>query len=229
MDCEVIVKEFDQKAVSYECNRLSEWYKAQGEEVLKGIDPHIKYGHILDVGCGTGWLLRKFLQKFPDFTGVGIDISSAMIEVAAAKARLDSITKIKFLQSNWEKDELRDRGLDFMSNPMTLITCVSAFHYFSNPYAALEKVYKVLKPGGQFLLLDRAKDGFLFTSMWNWLHRFVVRDHVQFYQSAELEQLLEEVGFIDIKISWKTHKYFWKGKLHTSLVLFSGRKPGELL
>jgi SAM-dependent methyltransferase len=73
--------EFDAKAELYEANRLAPWYQAQGDHVLEHLSLQ-PADVVLDVGCGTGHLLRQVARTFPDVTGIGVDIAPKMIEVA---------------------------------------------------------------------------------------------------------------------------------------------------
>jgi SAM-dependent methyltransferase len=66
--------EFDAKAEVYESNRLAPWYQAQGDRVLEhlSIEPA---DVVLDVGCGTGYLLRQIARAWPGVIGIGVDIA----------------------------------------------------------------------------------------------------------------------------------------------------------
>lgn len=220
-----IEEEFDRAAVSYETGRLASWYKAQGEQVLQALDDS-QTGLVVDIGCGTGWLLRRIAHRFPESEGVGIDLSGNMVAVAKEKARDDGIRTLSFVKLDWEgpEDEIASR---LGQNSAQAVICASAFHYFTDTQNTLERIFRLLAPDGQFLLLERAKERSWITVFWDVLHRFVIRDRARFYTSEILEEMLQDAGFRDVKVRWRLRKFMWNSKLHTSVVLISARKPSQ--
>lgn len=218
-----VEKEFDEKASSYETNRLSSWYKSQGEKILNILEPH-QYGTILDIGCGTGWFLRQVLRAHPQLEGIGIDLSGRMIDVARQKSKEENLHNVTFYKGEWESLNLTVDGINLQSKPIRLVVCISSFHYFNDPSTAAKLVYRCLSENGYFFLLDREREKSFFTAIWDLLHKTMVRDHVRFYRSTDLQSILEAAGFMDVQIMFKLNKYFWKRKLFTSLVLLSARK-----
>jgi SAM-dependent methyltransferase len=103
--------------------------------------------------------------------------------------------------------------------------CVSAFHYFRTPVRALAAIHDVLRPGGRLLILDRAREQSLLTVLWQYAHRFLIRDNVQFSSSTEIAGMLEQAGFQDVRVLSRLRKVLWKNKLYTSLVLIQGTRP----
>ncbi|MFZ0389941.1 MAG: methyltransferase domain-containing protein [Calditrichia bacterium] len=219
---------FNEAAPDYEHNRLSSWYKAHNEFIIDALENSASVDTILDIGCGTGWLLRQMKKNNPLISGIGVDISTKMINVAQAEALQERLDGLSFISADWEKLNMSDL-LDIIGDKsLSHITCSSVFHYFGDAESALIKIYNVLNPGGQFLLLDRAKDGSALTQLWDLLHRFFIKDQVKFYTSGELIEMLKRTGFCDLKIKKKVRKLVWKGKFNTSLVLMSAKKPVHL-
>ena len=204
-----IAREFDAKAATYEESRLAPWYQAQDRAVLDEI-PADAEGVLLDIGCGSGWLLRRAIATNPRLRGVGIDLSPRMIETARSKAPADD--SIRFVAGDWERDA-------FELPPIRYAVCVSAMHYFEDPESALRRIHAALEPGGAMVLLDRAKEGSWITRCWDLLHRLVIRDRCRFYSTEELLDLLVRAGFPAPRLRSRIEKWFWHGKLHTSLAL----------
>ena len=218
MDKNSIIREFDGKADTYEEYRLGEWYIAQLQQLVthvKGAAP----GDILDVGCGTGWLLRSLAVEQPDRRYVGVDISPGMI--ASARARLpESVRNVDLINGDWESlhvDALSDYEI-------SAIVCTSAFHYFAEPLESLKKMCQVLREGGSLFLVERNKSGSPLTAVWDLLHRYLIKDHVRFFSSQELRDLLVAAGFSDSEILDAIRRYFWYGKLQTNIVYLRGDK-----
>ena len=91
-------------------------------------------------------------------------------------------------------------------------------------HAAFTKVHAALEPDGSLLLLDRAREGSWMTSVWDFLHRLVIRDDCRFFSTSELRALMSGAGFADAATVRHIKKWFWHGKLHTSLALLNGAK-----
>jgi len=215
----VIEKEFDTLATEYESNRLAEWYQAHADEILKHCI-HIDEGDILDVGCGTGYFLRRYLKDKPHIRAAGIDISSTMIEEAHKKADAAGLKQIKFIHANWEEldhDSLKDYKFK-------AIFCANTFHYFSDPQSAIDTLFQQLTDDGTLYILERNKALSPLTLIWGFLHKVFIKDQVIFYKSSELIHFFEKAGFTQIKILSSIKKYFWKNKLFTSIVLIEGNK-----
>lgn len=214
-----VESEFDAKADEYESNRLGSWYKAQGRLVLDETDRVT--GTVLDVGCGTGWLLRELIARHPEAAGLGVDLSERMVEVARARAVDEQAPRLEFIHGDWEAEATRRRALERLHGGASLVLCVSAFHYFERPKAALVEMRKVLAPGGRLLLMERAMDRSPATAIWDFLHRRLIRDHARFYMTSQLVDLLRDAGFTNVTIVRRVRRLLWRGKLHTSLVLLS--------
>lgn len=105
----------------------------------------------LDVGCGTGTLVMFVKKKYPKSEIIGLDPDKYVLEIAKRKAKKNNL-KIEFIQSGAEK-------LPFSSNSFDTIVSSLAFHHLPTKIKkqALKEIYRVLKPNGQFLLIDIGK------------------------------------------------------------------------
>ena len=214
-----VANEFDRVAFIYETNRLSLWYKSHAQIIMQAFNNPLE-GFSLDIGCGTGWLLRQIAKSSKHFKGIGIDISSNMITVAKKTAGQEQLGNLEFIQGNWE-----DMDLSFLSDKnVTTIICANAFHYFVNPKTSARKMYQILSKGGQFFLLERDKEDSIMTTIWDIFHKFLIKDQVRFYPFNELDNFFKFAGFSDVLVIKKIRKFFWKKKIYTSMVLLSGQK-----
>jgi len=215
--------EFDAKAKSYETGRLAGWYKAQADLALSHAHPRAG-DTVLDIGCGSGWLLRQLMGRHSGVTGLGLDLSPRMIEAARERTRVEGISGLRFVAGDWMQIEpklfLQAHGL----RSAEWVVCVSTFHYFSDPARALENMYQAVGPGGRLLLLDRARDGSMLTLMWDLIHRVVLRDTARFYRADEMVALATGAGFSEVEVVARVRKLFWKGKMATSLALVAGQR-----
>lgn len=99
--------------------------------------------NLLDVGCGTGVLVRQLKTKVKSIKGV--DFSEKMIEVA----RRDSIGVDYFVS--------RSDDLPFEDNKFDRILCYSVFHYFDDYHHAFKTIDELIRccsSGGLILVGD---------------------------------------------------------------------------
>jgi ubiquinone/menaquinone biosynthesis C-methylase UbiE len=218
MDKKTITREFDGKANDYEENRLGEWYIAQLKLLIEHLDDSGQ-GDVLDIGCGTGWLLRTLAASSPKRRFFGIDISRRMVEAARSNTP-SGLDNIEFLAADWESMDLDKLSSYEFDN----IFCTSAFHYFAQPGQALAKMHSLLSANGTVYLIERDKSTSLMTRAWDFLHRHYIKDHVRFYSSAEMQLMLSSAGFANIEQLRAVKRYFWHGKLQTNIVYLRGRK-----
>ncbi len=217
----VVEKEFDSKAADYENNRLSIWYQAHADEMLRHC-LQIDEGDILDIGCGTGHFLREYLKDKPGLRAVGVDISSSMINEASRKASDAGLDNLEFIHADWESMS----PATFSGYNFKIIFCANAFHYFTDPQAASDKLYELLQQSGTLYVMERNKARSLLTFFWGILHTTLIKDQVVFYKNSELVSFFENAGFKSVRIARSIKKYFWKNKLFTSIVLIEGKKTG---
>jgi ubiquinone/menaquinone biosynthesis C-methylase UbiE len=96
---------------------------------------------ILDVGCGTGRLLRAARERWPSARLVGVDPSAGMVRAGTA------LTPAELHVAGAEEMPLPDRSIDLAFSTI-------AFHHWSDPERGLREVARVLRPGGGFILVD---------------------------------------------------------------------------
>ncbi len=97
---------------------------------------------ILDIGCGTGRLLRKAALRWPQASLVGVDPAEGMI------AQAHKLTPgVAFHVSTAEALSLPGGTFDLALSTMS-------FHHWFDQAQALRQVAAVLRPGGYFALAD---------------------------------------------------------------------------
>jgi ubiquinone/menaquinone biosynthesis C-methylase UbiE len=99
---------------------------------------------VLDIGCGTGRLLRRAALHWPTVRLIGIDPAEGMI----ARARLLT-PSATFHIGRGEELPLPDSSADVAFSTIS-------FHHWENQAAGLREVARVLRPEGCFCLADGA-------------------------------------------------------------------------
>lgn len=104
-------------------------------------------GRLLDLGCGTGRLLIPFAQR--GWWCLGVDLSDEMLRVAAASARTANV-RINLLKANLvELDGLKAGSFDLAA---CLFSTLGMIRGASARRQVVAHVYRLLRPGGQFVL-----------------------------------------------------------------------------
>jgi len=105
---------------------------------------------LLDVGCGTGRLLRAAADVFPEARLEGVDAAAEMVRVAQANTSPDA--RITFRLAGAEALPFGDGSFDLVFSTMT-------FHHWADQRAGIGEVARVLAPGGRWLLADFIASG----------------------------------------------------------------------
>jgi ubiquinone/menaquinone biosynthesis C-methylase UbiE len=134
----------------------------------------------LDVGCGNGWVVRKIAKEVNCKKSVGIDKSKKMI-IQSKKKRVNN--KEKFFHTDVESWKYRGK-FDF-------IFSMESLYYADSIESALEKIYKLLKPDGQFFCgTDFYTDN---KATANWATIMKIQMHL--HSKKEWKEFFQNTGF----------------------------------
>jgi len=140
------VQAFHERSSGYEGG-----YRGQlhAEIVTRAADLALAYfpspDRVLDVGCGTGMLLRDLATRLPEASALtGIDAAAGMIEQAGARA---ADARLSFVQGTAERLPFPDQAFD-------LVISTTSFDHWTDQRAGLAECHRVLVPRGLFVLAD---------------------------------------------------------------------------
>ena len=151
------------------------------------IEPGAK---VLDVGCGTGTVLKSLSCK-TDIDGYGTDIEENMLAEARKKC-----PHMSFTLASCDNLPFDNGTFD------CLISCM-AFHHFINKDGFAKEAARIMKPGGVLYIAD-PRFPWLIRKVINGFFR-LIRIEAAFYNSQEIESRFAKCGFVGIGTA--THGY----------------------
>jgi len=191
--------DFDRESVEQAYDRWAPIYDLVfGGVFSKGRDAAIEAtnkigGRVLEVGVGTGISLPLYSPNVRIF---GTDISEAMLKKAkrrVAEARLKNIEGLAVMDA--EKLEFPDNCFDVVM-AQYVVTAVP------NPEAALDEFARVVRPGGELIILTRV-------SADAGMRRFIEQG---------LQPLVTRLGFRTAEFSWSRYTGWLAGANGIELV-----------
>ena len=144
-----VEKMFDEIANSYDSlnhflslgiDRL--WRKSAIKYLRKCSHPNT----ILDVATGTGDLALQMAKKMPKADITGIDISEGMLQIARQKAQKEN-RPMTFAKEDCD-------ALSYPDDSFDAVTAAFGIRNFQNLEKGLSEMFRVLKPGGMFCVLE---------------------------------------------------------------------------
>jgi len=115
--------------------------------LVDGLPDRLRAGaDLADIGCGSGHAVNVMAKAFPASRFTGIDFSDEGLAVGAAEAKSLGLTNATFVAAdvtNLDSAETYD-----------VITVFDAIHDQAQPARVLQNIYRALRPGGVFLMVD---------------------------------------------------------------------------
>ncbi|MGK7926451.1 MAG: class I SAM-dependent methyltransferase [Spirulina sp.] len=139
-------KLFDRWAKTYDFFFPSVFYRAVHQRLLEFVELPPK-AKILDLGCGTGRLLNRLGDRFPDLTGTGLDFSSEMLARAQQQNRHGD--RMTFVEGNTD-------ALPFPDSQFDAVFSTISFLHYPQPQKVLTEIHRVLLPEGRFYWADHS-------------------------------------------------------------------------
>ncbi|MFH1235992.1 MAG: class I SAM-dependent methyltransferase [Parcubacteria group bacterium] len=142
--------------------------------------------NILDIGCGTGGLIRKVCQLNKKGKITGVESVAEMAE--RARERNVNNSNVEIINTSIESFQAIDQ--------YNIVFCVNVFHHLENPKEILTKIRSLLASDGLFVYLDPFRDNIIRLA-WEYLSKYLFfrEPYIKYYQKNELFQLFEETGY----------------------------------
>ncbi len=156
-------------------------WQAFGHLLLRMMPPMV----IADLGSGEGLVSELLARRARQV--IAVDNSEKMVQFGSEKAKANGLTNLEFRLGDLQNPPIAPRSVD-------LAILSQALHHAENPAGAILAAAKILKAGGQILILDLRAHTFeqareLYGDLWLG------------FRDGELHQWLEEAGFKNIEIT----------------------------
>jgi ubiquinone/menaquinone biosynthesis C-methylase UbiE len=140
------VGRFDERARVYETGWRGRLHHQIADDVVDvAVQVAPRSRRILDVGCGTGYLLRELAEKLPAAQILrGVDAAPQMVEVAQLMARDEWLELVVAMAEDLPYE---DAGFD-------LVVSTTSFDHWRDQRRGLAECARVLEPEGSLVLAD---------------------------------------------------------------------------
>lgn len=139
-------------------------------------------GPWLDLSCASGLFTRAMAAAVPSEVVVGLDISPAMLDVAARRSK--GYGNIALVRTDAHHLPFRDGVFGGVNNS-------GALHAYDDPEQVFQEILRVLRPGGVYV-------GSTFSRAASWMARVAARvAGIRRFEPLELHAWLSRIGFVD--------------------------------
>jgi ubiquinone/menaquinone biosynthesis C-methylase UbiE len=138
---------FDRRASTYEDSTLQQFLFVPVHQTALQLALQLlpQARRVLDVGCGTGRLLRRARQCYPMAELLGVDLAGRM--VATAIAATPTKLAVRYVHGRAER-------LPFTDDVFDLVFATLSLRHWTNPAAGITEIGRVLTPGGLLVLAE---------------------------------------------------------------------------
>lgn len=150
-------------------------------------------GHLLDLGCGPGWLHAELLTQTTQLTA--IDLSAGMLAQAASQG-----LPINYMLADAQALPLGDATVDTVFSSLMLQWCPAPLQVFS-------EIARVLKPGGSAVITTLVEG-----TLSELAQAFAAVDHFAhvhpFLTTAKVQQALQQTS--NKQLVWHCHAHCYQ-------------------
>ena len=176
-------------------------WQAFGHLLLRILPPLV----VADLGAGEGLLSELLARRCKRV--IAVDNSEKIVAFGAAKAKKNGLKNLEFRLGDLQNPPIEPHSVD-------LAILSQALHHAEEPEKAIGAAGKILRPGGQIMILDLLRHNFAKA------HE-LYGDRWPGFAESDLQRWLEEAGFKKIEISVVARE---ESPPHFQTVLASGEK-----
>lgn len=154
-----------------------------------------KNDRILDIGCGGGVNIEKFL-KLTDSNVDGLDYSEVSVE-ASIKQNRKAVDdgRCRIIQADVRQMPIGDEEYD-------LVSAFETIYFWPEIQESFREVSRVIKPNGQFMIAQGTDGNHPDDEMW-----LATVEGMHVYTASDLEKYLLDAGFSRVESHVKENDY----------------------
>jgi ArsR family transcriptional regulator len=195
---------FNQIAGRYDrCYGPGRSWQALGQLLLEILPPLV----VADLGAGEGLVSELLARRCKKV--IAVDNSEKIVDFGAAKAKKNGLRNLEF-----RLGDLQDPPVDSAS--VDLVVLSQALHHAAEPVKAITAAYRILKPGGQVVILDLLRHKFERA-------RELYGDRWLGFPESDLQRWLETAGFKGVQVRTVARE---EQPPHFTTIMADGVKPG---
>jgi ArsR family transcriptional regulator len=156
-------------------------WQAFGHLLVRILPPLV----VADLGSGEGLLSELLARRCRKV--IAVDNSEKIVAFGAAKAKKNGLKNLEFRLGDLENPPVEAQSVD-------LVILSQALHHAETPAVAINSAFKMLRAGGQIMILDLLQHNFEKA-------RELYGDRWLGFAEGDLHRWLEEAGFKKIEIS----------------------------
>ncbi len=155
------------------------WNEEMRDQALEMLDIS-EDDRVLDVGCGTGFATEGLLEHTENVHG----LDQSVHQMEKAWEKLGKRDPVSFYRGDAER-------LPFKDDTFDVVWSSGSIEYWPNPVVALRDMRRVVKPGGQVLVVgpNYPKSSVM---------QKVADAIMLFYDAEEADRMFREAGYTDI-------------------------------
>ena len=158
--------------------------------LVPGLTDRLAKGiRVLDAGCGSGRILCRLAERYPNSRVTGMDLLPEAIGNARHEARQKGLRNAEFAAR-----DLSDFHETADAEAFDFITTFDAIHDQAKPATVLSNIYRALRPDGVYLMQDIAGSSHVYTDIGHPLGTFLYTASTMHCMTVSLAQGGEGLG-----------------------------------
>ena len=152
---------------------------------------------IAELGCGGGRNIQALLRKYPAATITALDYSEISVETSRRVNRKGlQAGRCHIIQGDVSH-------LPFGDGTFDLATAFETVYFWPGPAESFREVYRTLRPGGIFLIVNEADGENSRDDKW-----LSVIDGMRIFHRTQLTDLLTEAGFSKVIVDQNANRHW---------------------